>query len=392
MSSAEVTIWPYEFKSIDGFAERPSANKIQVLPSGNFVLATTFARPLLSEFCPSKASPEKPVQKDLGLEAKLGDDALAVVGGLHESEFGDIDLSVMHAGGMSGWMKKLLGKDFATKTGGDLVQFLDAKGESSAVSTSHLQLKKSKYEIRRHKEAGLLWDLWYMGDYVFGLTPSTMWRERLLHLQLEKREVVRNDLLGNFEIHRDGGGSFWSLMENGRLARFEYTENKAKPTLKRLPGLEKNHGFERSAASKTDGWLYGVSGAGTELFRVRRNPVSFEEEIQNIWTSEKAITGITAIDRAESPLLLVAVEDDASAKLYAFDLLIPDDPELQPEIPKAQEAGVVNGVPRVSVLTWDSFKPAQSLGQSVVWGAEGYFGSDMARPESDSLRILRIQI
>ncbi|NCN40339.1 hypothetical protein GW916_03730 [bacterium] len=387
MSGAEIVSWPFEFASIEGFAEKPSATKLQVLPDGNFVVASAFARPLLSKFAPT-SSALAPTMSDMRLEAKVGPDSLAVVGGLHESEFGDIDLAVIHAGSMSGWMKKLLGKKFNDKTGTDLVQFLDDKGESSAVSTTHMQIKKGKFEIRRDRESGLLWDLWFLGDYVFGLTPSHMWRERYLHMQLEKRETLRNDLLGNFQIHRDEGGSFWSLMENGRLARFEYTEDKAKPTLKRLPGLDKNHGFERSAASKTDGWLYGVSGAGTELFRVRRNAVTFEEEIQNLWTTEAPITALTAVDTEEAPQLLVATEGKDGAGLYSFALIKPEDPELLPDIPPAVAVANVKDVPRVSVLTWDW----TSKEKAIVWGAEGYFGSDMDRPSSDKLHIVKIQL
>ena len=393
MSSAEIVSWSYEFKAIEGFAEGPSITKLQMMPDGSFVAASAFAKPLLSKFTPSKSPTEAPDVENMNLEAKLGDDAIAVVGGLHESEFGDIDLSVVHGASKTGWMKRMLGKDFSEKTGANLVQFLDEKGEGSTVSTSHLQYKKGKYEVRRFKEPGLLWDLWFLGDYVFGLTPSSMWRERYLHMQLEKRESVRGDLMGNFQLHRDPNGTIWSLMENGRLARFEYTENKAKPTLKKLPGMDKNHGFERSAASKTDGWLYGVSGAGTELFRVRRNTVSFEEEIQLLLTSKEPITALTAVDREEAAVLIYATEAGAtegekSAELYTLELIKPEDEELLPEIPTAKSVGKVAGVSRVSSLTWDWTQKDKT----VVWGAEGYFGADKSPAKTEKLSVVRVQL
>src|SRR5690606_36453239 len=140
----------------------------------------------------------------------------------------------------------------------------------------------------RYKEPGMTWDIHFLGDYVFGLFPNQMWREPYLHLAIEKREALRKDLTGNNKLHRSEDGTFWALAENGRLMRFQYTENKAKPTPLKVPAKD-SQDFELSAASKVDGWLYGVAGAGKTLFRVRRNPISFEEEIQKLWEAPEPI-------------------------------------------------------------------------------------------------------
>lgn len=386
MSKMNVHKWKYELKGIEGYAERPSFTKSQFLASGEILLGAAFSRPLCLRVVPAKLPDAEPSYEVVQLGEAIGDDALAVVGGFHPSRGNDVDMSVLHPSGMSGWMKKLFGKDFSQKTGEDLVQFLDEKGDS--LSSSHLQWKNGKFEVRRVKDAGLAWDVWFLGDYVFGVTPTHLWRERYLHLQLEKRETLRNDLLGNFQIHRDGGGSFFALTHSGRLCRFEYTESKAKPTPKRLPGMEINHGFEFSVISETDKWLYGVSGAGTELFRLRRNPVSFEEEVQSLWRSEQPISAIASIDGKENSAIVLAVENSGGAKLFRFKTVVAEDAELLPEVPAAEELGRVDACDRVSTLTWDFNQPDKSI----LWAAEGYFGSAMSAPETNARHICRIEL
>lgn len=386
MSTLNVNKWKYELKGIEGYAEKPSFTKSQFLASGDFLLGASFSRPLCVRVSPGKSAEAEPSYEEINLEGSIGDDALAVVGGFHASRGNDVDMSVLHPSGMSGWMKKLFGKDFSQKTGEDLALFLDEKGDS--LSSSHLQWKNGKFEVRRVKDAGLAWDVWFLGDYVFGITPTHMWRERYLHMQLEKRETLRSDLLGNFQIHRDGNGSFFALTHSGRLCRFEYTESKAKPTPKRLPGMDKNHGFEFSVISETDKWLYGVSGAGTELFRLRRNPVSFEEEVQNLWTSERPISALASVDVEGSSKVVATVEDEAGAQVYALKTEVAEDAELVPDAPEIQSLGRVEGCSRVSTLTWDF----NQRDKAVVWGAEGYFGSAMTAPESNERHIIRFEL
>lgn len=383
MSSIKHETWTLDFKPLEGWEESPSFTKIQVLPTGDVALGAAFGHPFLSVLR-AKNTDQANIES-LNLENVLESDALGIVGGFHSSKKGDVDISVMHSS-KPGAIKKLFSGDFSNLKGAELVQKLDEKGEGSSVSSTHLQYKDGKFDVRRVCDPGLTWDLRFLGDYVFGVTPAGMWRERYLHLQIEKRESLRRDLLGNFQIHRDGFGSFWALMQNGRLSRFEYTESKAKPTTKKLPGLEKNHGFERSVASETDKWLYGVSGAGSELFRVRRNPESFEEEIQPIYTSSSPITALTAVDGGKKQGVVFSTESADGAKLYFLETVEPEDVEALPEVPKVEELGIL-GVPRIGALAWDVTQEKST----VLWAAEGYFGSEMTHTQKQ-LKVFKISV
>jgi hypothetical protein len=376
-------------KPIANYSELPSVTGLQVLPSGDLVVGQVFSRPLLQKMSwPSGEVPSSVV--DLKLENELGEDTLGVVGGFKESQFGDVDMVALHEGAMPKWFRSLMGKEFSKKTGKELVDYFDAQSGSMGVQSSHLQLKikdgKSDFNVRRYKEPGMTWDFAYLGDFVFGMCPDIFWREPYLHMQIEKRETLRKGLRGNRQLHRSEDGTFWAVTAQGRLVRFQYTETKAKPTPLKVPAFEESPCFDLSCASKTDGWLYGVSGGGRVLFRARRNPISMEEEIQQIWKSADPISALTCVDRAENSLLLVATEKASGAELYEFAIVRAEDAEEMPVVPEAKLRSSLNGLPRVSVLTFD-FSQAS---KDVVWAAEGYFGSEMARPDKEKLRILRL--
>jgi len=165
--------------------------------------------------------------------------------------------------------------------------------------------------------------------------------------------------------------------------RFQYTENKAKPTLLKVPSKEDSQDFELSAASKVDGWLYGVSGGGKTLFRVRRNPISFEEEIQKLWDAPEAISAICAWDSAENPKIVLATASESGASLYSFKIEKLEDEEMIPEVPEATLLTKMTEAKRVSALTPD-------LQNACLWAVEGYFGVKMARSDKEKLRVLRI--
>jgi hypothetical protein len=371
-----------EVKPISGFKESPSFTGLQVLPNGDLIVGAAFGRPLLRKISWKGEGVPGSVE-DLKLEQELGEDALAVVGGFKDSEKGDVDLVVLHDGSFPLFVRSLMGKVFASKTGEELVDFLDKQTGAMGVQSSHLQYVDSKFKIRRFKEPGMTWDIHFLGDFVFGLSPNEMWREPYLHLQIEKRETLRKDLKGNRKLHRGDDGTFWVMANNGRLMRFQYTENKAKPTPLKIPTNDDRPGFLLSAASRTDAWLYGVAGNARTLFRLRRNPVSMEEEIQKIWDAPEPISSLCAWDRDEKALLLVSTVGAKEAQLWSFDIVQPEDAEALPEVPQAQFLGVLGGLPRVSALTPDNKN-------ACVWAAEGYFGSNVQREALEKLRLLRI--
>ncbi|MEO5669029.1 MAG: hypothetical protein ABIR96_13290 [Bdellovibrionota bacterium] len=369
---------PLAVKSLPGYSEHASLNGVRVLPSGEVVVGTLFGTPALRKIDWREGS--APKVEDLKLEEELGPDVVGVLGSFRLSDRGDLDLVALHEGSFPRWFRKIFGKDFSGKTGVELADFLSTQGSAMGAQTSHLQWKDGKFNVRRFKESGMTHDLQFLGDYVFAMFPGALAREPYLHLQPEKRETLRSDLAGNRALHRSEDGTFWMLTQNGRFSRFQYTENKAKPTPLKFPGFEISPVFALSASSSTDGWLYGVGGDQKILFRLRRNPVSLEEEIQEIWKSEAPITALAVLDRTENSKLLVATE---GAEFFAFLLVKPEDEEDLPPVPAVEKLGKAPGISRVSSLTFDSTS-------GTTWGLEGSFGSSSPRPGKDSCSILRL--
>jgi hypothetical protein len=366
-----------EVKSLNGYSQKGFLSGIQVLPSGELLVGSAFASPALRKV---SWSAEEVSVEDLKLEDELGDDVLGIVGGFHLSERGDLDIVALHEGSLPKWIRKIFGKDFSTKSGSGLAEYLSAQGGAMGAQTSHLQWKDGKFNVRRYKEPGMTWDLHFLGDYVFVMFAGYLARERYLHLQPEKRETLRNGLADNRALHRSDDGTFWMLGNNGRLQRFQYTENKAKPTPLKFPGFEESPVFAVSAASSTDGWLYGVGGDQRTLFRARRNPVSFEEELQIVWKSEASITALVAVDRAENAKMIAATE---GGSLHGLAIQRAEDQEALPPLPSPENLGHIEDVKHVSSLTFDA-------GRGIVWGVEGGFGSASSQSKPDSCSIIRI--
>jgi len=368
-----------QVKPLDSQAQSPSLMGVRVLPTGELVVGTVFGSPGLRKV--DWRSGDVPAKiEDLKLEEELGGDVMGVMGGFRISERGDLDIVALHEGSFPRWIRKIFGKDFSSKSGLALVNHLDSTSSALGAQTSHVQWKDGKFNVRRYKEAGMTLDLQFLGDYVFVMFPGNFAREPYLHLQLEKRETLRSDLAGNRALHRSEDGTFWMIAKNGRFSRFQYTEHKAKPTPLKFPGFEISPVFALSASSSTDSWLYGVGGDQRTLFRLRRNPVSFEEELQEIWKSERPITALTAMDRAENSKLLVAVE---GGEFYAFAIVKADDEEALPAIPAPEKLGSATGVASVSSLTFD---PASNT----AWGVEGGFGSASSQSSKPDRLLLRL--
>jgi hypothetical protein len=372
-------------QAIPGYEEKPSVSAIQVKKNGTLMVGTAFSRPLLLEMKFNDSDLLTKVE-DLKLSQELGEDALAVLNGLKPSSTGDTAFSVLHPGSVSMFIKKIFGRNMAKKAGPELVEFLqgDDQGMGFWIRHSLIQVRNGEFTARHLREPGVLWDAIWTGDHVFGITGSSLIREPNLHLNVEKRETLRKELFSNFGIHRSEDGIIWALAQNMRLVRFVYTESKAKPTPLKLPGAQADlpeSGFALSACSETDGWLYGTSGGSKILFRVRRNPVTQEEELQELHHFEDRITGLAVLDRAENSQLYWTTESTNGAMLYSMAVTKAEDPEHLPEIPPFTKVGKILDLKTVSSLTADSKRNA-------LWVGEGRLGSVLER--SEKLRILRI--
>jgi hypothetical protein len=367
--------------ALAGVAQPPTVAGLQSQADGGLIVAAAFAHPFVQRL---EISPDGQVSgsRDLKLEEEIGNEGYGVSSPLRNAENGDATFVVLHPGSAPKFLRRLLGKDISTMKGDQLLSFLAGQDTDMGFFSQHsiCKYRQGGWELRRFQEPGHLWDVAFIGDFVFGLRPKGFYREPYLHLQIEKREFMRKDLLGNRGVHRSSDGTFWMNGANLRLVRFQSTEHKAKPTPRALPGAVEGDalsGFTLSAPSHTDGWLYGVSGKGSnKLFRVRRNPVSFEEELQELASLDAPITGLCVVESpagAEQPIqarAIASVARPGSAELISVALYKPEDPEELPKVEAWSRLGVIDGVPCVSSLTHDLTRPG------LVWAAEG----DFARP------------
>jgi hypothetical protein len=394
-------------KGREGF-ESPAVTAVLMTRDGSVFCATSFSTKPLIRVKPQGAQLE--LVEDLELESVLGGDVLAVLAGLRHSTSGDTAVSVLQSGMLPSLLRGFSGKDIRGRTGEDLFQFLLAQdgGMGAALRHSIVQLSEGRIVVRRSKDPGVLWDVAHIGDYIFGVTRSMLWREP--YMNTEKRETMRGDLMNNFALHRGPDGTLWMLGHNQRLMRMEVTDVKAKPTPLKLPDPT---GLFCSTPSYRDTWMYAVCGESAKtLVRIRRNPVSAEEEIQTVATLERRITSICAIESsvemahpsaggeaagaASSPeaeqaisaskapnILLIATEDAEAAKLWALDLVVPEDPEMLPPPPALRELARVDGVTVVNALSVDAFDK-----EPVVWAGEGRVG--WGRKENKAPKLIKI--
>ena len=351
-------------KALVAAAERPAVTALYSQHDGTLLCGLSFCKPLLFRVKTSGANPEF---EDLKIEDSLGKSAVAVTHGLRPNISGSTTVAVLHTGFMPGFLKGLVGGNFLEKSGKDLLDFYfeNDGGMGAAIRHSILQISNNEVSVRRMKEPGAIIDVAHIGDFIFGLGGTSIWREP--YLNSEKRETLRKDLGKNSLLHRDESGNFWFVGANERMQRMEQTDIKSKPTVLKLPVAE----FEVSAASETDGWLYGSSRNSHELYRLRRNPVSHEEEMQKVASFEHRITGLVALDREESSFLLVCLEKSGAAEVHAVDLVKPEDPELPPPAAAPRILGTLAGISSVSSLTLDR----SDITKKRVWGGESRMGS-----------------
>lgn len=340
----------------------------------------------------------------LDVETQAGDGYLGVLNGLGCSTSGESVCTLLHRGFLPGVLAGLMSKDIRGKKGPELLKFLqDQEGNGGAIRHSVVHVEPSgDLRSRSFKEPGILWDVSHVGDFVFGLSTTGVWREP--YLKPDKREFMRSDLLNNFSLHRDEDGYFWFLGDKGRLLRMGLTDNKAQLTL--LKGPDKS-GLFISSASMVDSWMYVTCAGSKSIMRVRRNPITKEDESQFVAEFLHPITAICVVDHPEVQKVFFALSTDQGAEIHSLPVIKPEDVEMKAAAPKTSLELKLADVKAVSSLTAFPqstlvlMEPDEQAEQSevanqvkefnwgpkpVLWGAVGALGQAV---EGTTPRIIR---
>lgn len=266
-----------------GAAERSSVTALHFQQDGSLLCGLSFSNPIALRLTPKIAGGKTVFDVvDLELEDTFGSDLYLVSQGLRGTTSGDTAFAVLHGGMLPGFVRSLMGQELSKKSGPELIQFLfsNSGGMGGFVRHSILQLLSGELSARRMKEPGAVLDVAHIGDYIFGLTGSSIWREP--YLNSEKRETLRNDLQGNASLHRDESSMFWFLGANGRFLRMGQTDIKAVPTPLKWPGnLAANPVFRQSTEGAFDSWLYGIADEANTLFRVRKTRSALKKKFKS---------------------------------------------------------------------------------------------------------------
>lgn len=337
-------IFEYSLPKIDGCEVSPSLRTLHMQANGKLWGTFLFSSQPLQAFEWDSKNGNVVSHKTEGLEDILGTDCLGIWAGARSSHTGDTVVAAWHRSTMPSFLN-FFGKDLRKVDSTFISNLIRKDAGSSTIKHSILELSRGEWQVRRGKEPGVLTDISIVGDYVFGLTPTAVFREP--YLKTEKREVLRNDLQGNLMLSRDAEGHFWFESQSGRLMRMGLTDLKPKMTPIKVSGQE----LGLSAASSLDGWLYVLVADDKQLVRIRINPVTFEEELQVVCDFEGRASALHVLESEESSKLLVAESLGAQgSRLLAFNLTKPEDPELVEDAPVFEVLTSLDGVFRVSAI------------------------------------------
>lgn len=319
------------------------------------------------------------VANGLKLEEQLDGPLLGVINGLESYTTGDTAFCTLHHGFLPAALRRFLKREILQMSGSDVVNMLTQHtgGMGSALKHSVFELNAEfEFQMRVNRDSGTLLDVMRLGDFVFGLSADSVWREP--YLNPEKREVLRRELGWNTQFHRDSSGLFWFMGENGQLFRMGQMDNKAKPTTLKLPAGQM--GFFRSSPCRWDGWLYGVGQSLNTLFRIRRNPVSAVEEFQKIVEMPADITAIHVVDREDGATLWAALRASEGVELWSAELSRAEDPEFMGDAPRLEKRHLLKQVNVLGSLTSDS--------KGRLWAGEGYLGAGLGLKSAPRVFVL----
>jgi hypothetical protein len=386
-------------KPLDGY-DVPSVTALHSQADGSIYCGTIFSAPCLFRVRADAAGTLSVETVDL--EKDLGKGLLGVQNGLRRTLSGETAFTVLQEGFAPGFVRKLSGGDLKGRSGPALVKFLAEQDGGMGVGVRHsiCEFISKELRVRRFREAGALIDTARIGDFIFGLTGSSVWREP--YLNTEKRETLRKDLDGTRALHRDSVGNFWFQGQQGRLVRMGQMDIKAKPTPLRLRGWTPGGSFDLSAASPVDEWLYGTTFDSRVLFRVRVNPVTNEDEMQIVGEYGQRISALTFLEDLDPEAVLahaapvegdafvpravtlcVAFEGSEAAEIHTAPHATVEDPELLADTPTLSFRGRVPEVRVLGSLTSDG---------KALYAGEGRFGASEAKLTPAGLRVFRIEL
>lgn len=296
-----------------------------------------------------------------GMEKLLGEDCLGIWAGIRPSPTGDTVFTAWHRGSIPSFLN-FFGTDLRKSDSAAINSLIRKDAGGSTIRHSIMELNSGEWLVRRGKEPGVLTDVAIIGDYVFGLTPRSVFREP--YLKTEKREVLRSDLQDNLSLCRDASGTFWFQAQNGRLQRMALADLKPKMTPLKVEGQE----LGVSAASTVDGWMYVVVGEGKQLVRIRINPVTAEEELQVVTTFEGQADAVHVVDYEATGKLLVAESmPGQGSRVLAYELSKPEDPEMIDPAPTFSVLTTLDAGDRVSAIASNVQNLEDSTQRTLVW-------------------------
>lgn len=321
---------------------------LQEQKDGSFLVGLLFAEKSLLSLKLDDNSALKECNP-LDIEKEFDADYLGITGGLRGTSTGDTAFATLHKG--SAGIMGLFKKSKTPKNQDELWADLALGNGSFGFSYKHsiVQIVDSNFKLRRVKEAGVILDAAHIGDFIFGLSGNTIFREP--YLNSEKRYFLREDLETNYRFHKVEDGVFWLAGDQNKLMKLGLTDNKALPTTKKVPALP----MRASVDSSVDGWLYAITG--NALIRVRVNPETRSDELQIIKTFEDAVPLSVACSEltvaegeARKARLWLSVAKEKSTELYSFETTRPADLEDLPSIPELKREWESGDVLRLSNL------------------------------------------
>jgi hypothetical protein len=167
-----------------------------------------------------------------------------------------------------------------------------------------------------------------------------------------------------------------------------------------------------SSAAGLDGWLYFTNKNCKQLARVRRNPISHEEESQVLVDSDLPIRAVCQIpDAPNRGRIVFSVERKEGAEIKGFEILntedSPEDNEALPPLPKVESFGLVAGMSHMGSLTlwpfgFENFesepnqntqtKNQTSKTKIILWGGEGSWWQNHQEKPGSPPRLVQIEL
>ncbi len=353
-----------ELKSLGRDFPSPFITCFDFYDEHSLLVGNAFSKSLLLKVSLDSSLDKIEAQESMGLENIEDEGTLAVLGGLKYSLSGDTSFATLDDGSLPGFLKKMASKPWKDRVSADsLLNFLEEETGGMGFKTRHAlyQIIDGDLRMRRAREGGALIDCQLLGGYFFGLTGKDIFREPYLNPMM-KRHVLRSDLGLNGKLHKDDV-YFWFLGAENRLFNMKVGDVKPKATRLKIKGAP----FSLSAYSFVDGCLYGVGNDGRQLFRLRINPESGEEELQNILDLDDGkITGICSYEKENNPVLVYTVGEKSGgdAELFTLPMTAFEDPEIMEEVPESKSLGYFQDCKSVYSLTHLLGKKSNSR----IWG------------------------